>query len=943
MGGSSSSQVTGYKYFANFLLFIGNPIEKLLNINFDKRGWIANERISYGSNGEMIYIEKPNLYGENEGGVYGTLRVKHGTNNQTACVQYKKYMETQGLPVSAYPYQSYILFDGGGFPDGAYGLTEEELESTGDELEENSSWYGGGFYLGNSGYMKEMLLWPKRIHVKNDGSPQWYDAKAEIPDVELIVSNILSGDVPNFIYELNHGGFEFTYNPVYGIYGNGGSSAYGGVENPTISESIYFSPSSEELNVLDLIEINATISGNFKTFEIELIGDSTVYKYDVQKTGGENEAKSVYINIVCKVNTIFPYIYATATGTIGGATTSLYSWNFTSSTRAIDSFEYANAIKALDINPIHKIREILTDDTAMNKPESDVNNSNFIKAADRIYDERLGISWAITEKSCIDAINELCSHIEAGVRINRQTGLYEMVLFRDDWFEESEIHSLAENKIKSMQIDPINVEDVKNYLNVSHYDRENIKDASFSIAENASIKNAGGFANAEAADFPYFMNQRNAAVVAQWKLKQFTTPCWKGTFTTGYNEARKWNRYDIVKINWSRKNIVDLPVRIMSINLGDGINNTVSIDFVEVVPFSDELTSTVAIDDKIDTTPLPPQPAVFKAFELPYLEAVQAQGQRSVDDELAHNPNIGYVAVVAQRPQNNSLNAQMHTDAGSGYENSAVIQYCETAKLDQAIDRMSSSFIVKNVGDIDSVRVGSQIFINDETMVYQSFDVVTKLLTVKRGALDTVPQTHAADSILFFADDFVAADQDQYMDGEIIDVKAITTTPSGVLSLDDVDAQAVEIQSRAIRPYPPANVQINGEYWAAEYESSISISWVHRNRIQQTGGAIIGFYEASVTIESDTTYLLKVFEIDSNSIESEFFNQNIGLVDTYSIDLSTLLTTTTSVRLELKSIRNGFESFQAVKHTMFASFNPPSNLTAAYIDGAIQLDWEFEE
>ena len=90
--GGSSGQVTGYRYFANFLLFIGNPIEKLLNINFDKRGWIANERISYGSNGEMIYIEKPNLYGENEGGVAGTMRVKHGTNKQTASTQYKKYM-----------------------------------------------------------------------------------------------------------------------------------------------------------------------------------------------------------------------------------------------------------------------------------------------------------------------------------------------------------------------------------------------------------------------------------------------------------------------------------------------------------------------------------------------------------------------------------------------------------------------------------------------------------------------------------------------------------------------------------------------------------------------------------------------------------------------------------------------------------------------------------
>jgi hypothetical protein len=85
-----------------------------------------------------------------------------------------------------------------------------------------------------------------------------------------------------------------------------------------------------------------------------------------------------------------------------------------------------------DINPIHKIREILTDDTAMNKPQSSVNDDNFTAAADRIFDEGLGISWAIQEKTCKEAIDELLYHIEAGIRVNRQTGKYEVVLFRDD-------------------------------------------------------------------------------------------------------------------------------------------------------------------------------------------------------------------------------------------------------------------------------------------------------------------------------------------------------------------------------------------------------------------------------------------------------------------------------------------------------------------------------
>lgn len=903
--GGSSKQATGYQYFANFLLFIGNPIEKLLNINFDKRGWIANERISYGSNGEMIYIEKPNLYGENEGGVYGTLRVKHGTNTQTPCTLYKKYLDENGIPVSAYPYQSYILFGGGGFPQGAYGLSEAELEAVGDELEVNDQYYNGGFYLGNSGYMKEMLLWPKRIHIKNDGSPQWHDIKAEIP--EVILADFETDTSTQFqmdfnVYRFNGSLYKTGFSPS-GLRVNLGDDTGEGTSDATF-EGV--------TNVVGILHFQV-IAGSEVNFNNH---DFIYFKYE-------------YVD---GHQTPFRYYFAVATKTIFKLSGYLGKNQNVQQTQLNIDFSYEAftefQLAGLDINPIHKIREILTDDTAMNKPESNVNDANFSKAADRIWDEGLGISWAITEKSCVDAINELCSHIEAGIRVNRQTGLYEMVLFRDDWFEEDEIHTIAENKIKSISFEVQNADDVVNQLNVSYYDRNNIKNASFSISENASIKNMQGRVNAESSDFPYFMNQRNAAVVAQWKLKQFTSPCWKGTFTTGHNQARKWNRYDIVKLNWSRKGIADLPVRIMSINLGDGVDNTVSIDFVEVVPFSDELTSSVVIDDKIDMTPLPPQPILFKAFELSYFEAVQAHGQRRVDEELAYNPDAGYVAVVAQRSQNNSLNAQMHTDAGTGYENSAVIQYCEIAQLDHSIDSLASSFIVKKVGDLASVRIGSQIFINNEIMVFQGFDAASKLLTVKRGALDTIPQIHADDSVLFFADDFVAVDSTEYAEGEDIDVKALSTTPSGILDLSGSDTQTVTIRSRAIRPYPPANVKINAQYFPIEIETDLILTWVDRNRSQQTGGEILGWFDGGVAIEANTQTYLTLVELDESNLILASNVVNLTGSSSYTLPASSMQTDTIKIEIVLKTIRDDYECLQPFVHTVELSqfFSAPYNL-----------------
>ena len=326
------------------------------------------------------------------------------------------------------------------------------------------------------------------------------------------------------------------------------------------------------------------------------------------------------------------------------------------------------------------------------------------------------------------------------------------------------------------------------------------------------------------------MHQRNAAIVSQWKLKQVSTPVWQGTFTTGFYQARKWNRYDLLKLEWPRRWSGTILVRIMKINLGTGTD--VSIDFVEVVPYSGNLSSNIVNDTPVDTTPKPPQPALFKAFELSYLEAVQLNGQKAVDEALAYNPDAGYAAVIAQRPQSNSLNALMYTDIGNDFERAGAIVYSETAELDQNISRVDTTFILKNAGDIDMVSTGTQITVNNEIMVYQSYDEETGLLTVKRGALDTVPQNHLAGSVLYFADDFITVDPTEYVTGEIINVKALTTTPSGILGIDDVDMQQVEIQARAIRPYPPANVKINSAFMPSYFEDDFVLTWANRNRLQ---------------------------------------------------------------------------------------------------------------
>jgi len=913
--GGSSKQTIGQRYFAKLTTFIGNPIEKLIGVNFDNRGWIFKP----DNQETFLRVESPNLYGDKEGGVAGFIDIHTGTADQLPNTTYSADFPR----VSGYPFQSYLVFRGLGKGVSAGGVVGEIAGIIAKRHHYNKS-----FYHGNSGYMKEMLLWPMRIHVRNDGRPQWYDEKAEI-NPTTFSSSLTS----NYKYHVQDGfsslvqlatfaSVEFD-DASWGI----GQSPFGHVAGLGLPQpNTYVAPSTGRAIMIreKITVVQPAMVGSLK---IRMRHDDGGVLY----WNGEQIPLSIdsyyvsYAEIpVSKINAGTNILFCAAIdGVPGGSPSGIYLY-----------LEYENSSGSVlyaDINPIHKIREILTDDTAMHKPESDVNDENFKKAADVLYEEKIGISWSVTEKSCLDAINELCGHIEAGIRINRQTGLYEIVLFRDDWFDEDEIQTLPVNKIKSMNLDgATSADELINKLNVSYYNREVIKNSSFSVAENAAIRNLKGHENADEVKFPYFMNQRNAAVVAQWKLKQMSTPVWQGTFTTGFYEARKWNRYDLLKLEWPRKWTGTILVRIMKINLGTGTD--VSIDFVEVVPYSNDLSSSIVIDTPVDTTPKPPQPALFKAFELSYLEAVQLNGQKAVDEALAYNPDAGYAAVIAKRPQTNSLNALMYTDTGNDYERVGAIAYSETAELDQSISRIDTTFIVKNAGDIDMVSVGTQITINNEIMVYQAYDEETGLLTVKRGALDSIPQNHLAGSVLYFADDFITVDPTEYVTGETINVKTLTTTPSGILSLDDVDAQQVEIQARAIRPYPPANVKINDVYWPTEIETDLVLTWVDRNRIQQTGGSILGWFDGGVAIEAGTQTHLTITQFDEDQVELATNNANVTGSTSYTFAISAMQADTRTVEIVLKTIRDGYECLNPFTHTVELSqfFSAPYDLTVEF-------------
>ncbi|WP_313397483.1 hypothetical protein [Acinetobacter variabilis] len=922
LGIGSSSQVTGYRYYAKFAAFIGNRIEKLLAINFDNRGWIVKDKDDASPYLEII---KPSLYGENEGGVAGIIDIEVGTPDQEPNKTYQKYFPL----VSGYPYQSYLVFRG-------LGAVKPNGSLIGGVVSALQAYRHDSFYLGNSGYMKEMLLWVKRTRVRNDGREQWYKVRGDGAVVCEIDATLIPRDYLDLVtrVEVNP-----PQNKWYGT-SNQDDQYHEFTQKGLISGYVHdfypqFGGYGKEGRVKTTFpDLNGLV------VEIEIWGDDGISFFD-WRGGGFTLVRewSQTSYITCrKYWIIFDPLFPDKS----------LSFGITDQIPAGSNSNHKCVIwarlvldpwtgpgndgdnEAVDINPIHKIREILTDDTAMSKPEADINDANFMKAADQIWNEGLGVSWAIDEKSCLEAIEELCYHVEAGIRVNRQTGLYEMVLFRDDWFEENEIHDISENKIKDLSLEVMNSDDIVNQLNVTYYDRERIKNSTFSVYENGSILTMG-HANAESVEFPYFMNMRNAEIVSNWKLKQFSTPAWSGSFTTGWKEARKWNRYDLIRLPWSSKWNGTILVRIMKINLGNGTDNTVTIDFEEVIPYSGEMNTSIVVDSPVDSGIKPPQPSVNAVFEAPYYLTVLRAGQTSADLELSNNPDIGYVAAIAAKPQSNSLNALLYTDGGTGeFEQVSRLDYCEILQLDQPIIETTASFTVTGVLT-QTANSNNLILLNDELMGFVSFDTETKVLTVKRGVLDTIPKKHNSGNLFVFDLPDVAFDSTQYAQSEIVEAQVLTTTPSGIQELA-VTGMPVEIQARAIRPYPPANVKINGEYFPVEIETDLVITWVDRNRIQQTGGEMLGWFDAAVMIEPSTQTHLILTQLDENDIELATTNANVTGTTSYTMSISTMQANTRFVKVTIKTVRDGYECLNPFAHTVELSqfFSAPYDLTVEF-------------
>ena len=819
MANSSKSVTVGYKYYVGMhMVLTHGPVDKLLRVQVDERTAWQGEQ----SGSAQISINNADLFGgeSREGGISGLMDFEVGSSTQTP--------------------NSYLVSKLGAYVPGFRGVAGVVLRQ---------------MYMGLNPYLKKWSFRLSRIHTRQKGVAQWYDAKAEIKFNDTISTQLgpTTGDwrYKQIALDDNSDYSSPSYDdsawsigtmPFASSPGHPYAAANG---FPATMGTYWALDSTIWLRKKFTVRTNSQIG-----LEIFIDNFADVWLNGVKLVDSVNTTQS-------KVSFVIP-----ASLLIVGENTIVM--------RGRDdgmggSGDYAYAALKLaqidlpqyDMNPAHIIRECLTDsDWGMGYQDADIDDASFIAAADRLYDEEMGMSlvWD-TQTSIEEFIKVVVKHIDAALYVERTTGKFVLKLIRNDYDVNTLITLDESNVDKISDFTRPSFGELTNSVTVTYWDAQTGEDSTLTVQDIALAQMQQCTINTSV-QYNGFTNSTIASRVAQRDLKTLSTPL--ATCTVYANrDAASLNIGKCFKLTWQDYEISELVMRVTGIAYGDGKSNRVRLQCVQdIFALPDNAFIQPPGQAWSDPTHLPLPATVRKVFEIPYLELVQTVGQSYVDSTLAATPEVGYVGAAAVRTAG-AINSRMFDDLGSGYVEIGNLDFSPGATLDGDINETATTFAIKDGFDLDQVQLNTWVELDSEIMAVTAISATS--IRVKRGCLDTTPKKHLSGAYLVFWDNYAQGDDTELVSSEIAKVKICTVTGGGQLTLAEAPEDTVTIVGRAARPYPPANVKVNTAYFPAFIKGAdLALTWVHRDRKQQTA-SLVGFTEASIGPEAGTTYTLKLY------------------------------------------------------------------------------------
>lgn len=567
-------------------------------------------------------------------------------------------------------------------------------------------------------------------------------------------------------------------------------------------------------------------------------------------------------------------------------------------------------IKAM--NGAHIIYECCTNpEWGRGLDSTKLDENSFIYAANTLCGESFGLCIAWYRKEDIDVfIQKVCDLIGGVLYTDRETGLITLRLVRNDYDVNSLPLFTPSTGLLDIKEDDSGSSD-SSYNEIIGTGRDPITNQDFQVrAQNlASFQSQQSVASLDQ-DYRGIPTKDLLSRVVLRDLRANAVGLKKYTVVL---DRRAWRIAPGMpfRIADPNRGIGAIVLRASEIDDGNMLDGRITIKTIQDV-FGLPSTSYVK---PAEPGWQPPPTVALPAPEQRLIEASYRDVYRIVgsgDAETAP-PEAAYIGQMATAPNTTSYQYDLATKAEgeADYEVQATGSFTGNAKLSADIGETDTEVTITEVTDVGADTIGDALYIGDELVRLDAFNESTGVATITRGVGDTIPQPHNADDILWTVDDDLINDGRVYAEGETVYAKVLTRISSDVLALEDATEQSLELVGRQGRPYPPADVQVDGQsiYAMSGDHSEPVLSWASRNRITQAD-QLIGHFDPSVAGEEGTTYNIRVYDPDDLVTP---IREETGITDltwTYDASMQSTDGSPTKVVIELESERDGIVSWQ---------------------------------
>lgn len=599
---------------------------------------------------------------------------------------------------------------------------------------------------------------------------------------------------------------------------------------------------------------------------------------------------------------------------------------------AADWYASKSNINNGSANPAHIIYDCMTSDVwGLGYETSLLNNTSFKAAADTLYNEGFGLSLKLTKPSEIeDFIMNICSHIQAVTGYDHNTGKIYIKLIRND-YDSDDIQEFRTDDGSLLRVSKFarpSAGEIVNQINLTYRKRGDVEDTTITGQNLASIQAQGAVIQEDVTYDGIDTNALAARVLAR-DLQNYASNL--AAIEAQLNRsAYSLLKGDVCRLVWDDPNLgtVNMIVRIMEIDYGALDDGAITITGTQDIYGLNEY-SVVAPQPSEWESPIEAPVAMVHhgMMELTYYDIVKLAPLQINQLDASY----GFVQYFGVLPSRLSYSFDFYIKPSEGeYEYVSTGSFAPSGSLSADIGYIDTEIAISSTA-FESGKwpeEGSYGLIGDEIIRFDAIDIASNTITIGRGCLDTVCAQHLNGAVIYAVESFRAVSRTTYLLNQVLIGEGRTRTSIGVLDTDDAPDDTLVIAARQDKPYPPGLFRLNGEAYPEYITGPLTVSWVHRDRTQQTASVVDETY-GNIGPETGVTYTLALYDDTGALVRTE-----TGLTGT-SYTWSTEADDcggdlNEQVRIRLWSVRDEVVSFQEHDFTV-ERLMPPVNITAPVI------------